>query len=114
MVMVVHQTIIMDIYFVTLTSFTEYLQELLLILITSVNIGTRYTSVDDMVKAVKGYSGFSCHILTPVMEVSIAHFSLVVVGRHLTLRLRFGRWRRSTRFTTTRRTQQGYLRYLKK
>jgi len=86
MVMVVHQAVVMYIYFVTLTSPTEYLQELLLILITSINIGTCYSSVDDMVKAVKVYSGFSCHILTPVMEVSIAHFSLVVVGRHLTLK----------------------------
>jgi hypothetical protein len=67
MVMVIHQAIVMDIHFVILASFTEYLQELLLILITSINIGTRYTSADDMVKAVKVYSGFSCHVLAPVL-----------------------------------------------
>jgi len=74
--MVIHQAVVMYIYFVDMASFAEYLQELLFIFIVPVDIGARYTSVNDVMKSIQVQSGFACHSLLLVVEKGEAYFCL--------------------------------------
>jgi len=53
MVMVIHQAVVMYVYFVDTACFAEYLQEFFFIFIASVNIRACYTSINNMMKSIQ-------------------------------------------------------------